>query len=209
MPSIKSRQSIPTGDERHSERWSSPTADSLKESQLAAGRGALTSGRTSRTSQIQTASLKESISRRTVVATVTAVRRGNRRRFPAVRFRLELFVENLDVSIRFYETALGFHLVRRQADYASLQRRDRDPRLGAIAELPVDSDGPGFTQAGLTGVRGAGVEIVLEVEDVDAALADVAGAGGRVVEPLRDRPWGLRDFRLIDPDGYYLRVTHA
>jgi hypothetical protein len=39
----------PTGDERHSERWSGPTADSLNESQLAAGRGAFTSRRTSPT----------------------------------------------------------------------------------------------------------------------------------------------------------------
>jgi len=23
------------------------------------------------------------------------------------------------------------------------------------------------------------------------------------------QPWGLRDFRLVDPDGYYVRVTSA
>jgi hypothetical protein len=32
-------------------------------------------------------------------------------------------------------------------------------------------------------------------------------AGERVVEPIRTQPWGLRDFRIVDPDGYYLRVT--
>lgn len=128
---------------------------------------------------------------------------------PCVRFRLELFVDDLEASIRFYETALGFSLVRRDADYASLRRGDAILGLGAISKLPADAAGPGFTQARLAGVRGAGVEIVLEVQDLDAALEDVRRAGGRVVEPLRDRPWGLRDFRLIDPDGYYLRVTHA
>jgi hypothetical protein len=30
-----------------------------------------------------------------------------------------------------------------------------------------------------------------------------------LAEPLTDRPWGLRDFRVVDPDGYYLRVTHG
>jgi hypothetical protein len=25
---------------------------------------------------------------------------------------------------------------------------------------------------------------------------------------LTDQPWGLRDFSVVDPDGYYLRVTH-
>lgn len=27
------------------------------------------------------------------------------------------------------------------------------------------------------------------------------------VEIVRDRPWGLRDFRITDPDGYDLRIT--
>jgi uncharacterized glyoxalase superfamily protein PhnB len=37
----------------------------------------------------------------------------------------------------------------------------------------------------------------------------VVKAGYRLLEPLRERPWGLRDFRVVDPDGYYLRITHA
>ncbi len=28
-----------------------------------------------------------------------------------------------------------------------------------------------------------------------------------MTEHMRDRPWGLRDFRVVDPDGYYLRLT--
>ena len=67
--------------------------------------------------------------------------------------------------------------------------------------------GPGFTRARLAGVRGAGVEIVLEVEDVEIALEAFERAGRDVVEPLLARPWGLRDFRVVDPDGYYLRIT--
>jgi catechol 2,3-dioxygenase-like lactoylglutathione lyase family enzyme len=36
--------------------------------------------------------------------------------------RVELFVDDLDASIRFYEGALGFRLARREADYdAALQ----------------------------------------------------------------------------------------
>jgi len=30
-----------------------------------------------------------------------------------------------------------------------------------------------------------------------------------VVEPLRMRPWGARDFRIADPFGYYLRITEG
>ena len=30
-----------------------------------------------------------------------------------------------------------------------------------------------------------------------------------ISDPLELRPWGLSDFRLADPDGYYLRITHG
>jgi len=33
-------------------------------------------------------------------------------------------------------------------------------------------------------------------------------AGWPLDEDLQDRPWGLRDFRILDPDGYYLRITN-
>jgi hypothetical protein len=30
-----------------------------------------------------------------------------------------------------------------------------------------------------------------------------------ISESLELRSWGLHDFRLVDPDGYYLRITHG
>lgn len=122
-------------------------------------------------------------------------------------FRIELFVDDLDVSIEFYERALGFRVVRREADYASLAREHAILGLASVDKLPAEAEGPGFSRARLAGARGAGVEIVLEVQDVDAALEEAERAGFSVVEPLRERSWGLRDFRLVDPDGYYVRVT--
>jgi catechol 2,3-dioxygenase-like lactoylglutathione lyase family enzyme len=123
--------------------------------------------------------------------------------------RLELFVDDLEASIRFYQRALGFRLVRREADYASLELGGAILGLGPVAKLPAGTDGPGFTRDRLAGIRGAGVEIVLEVADVEAAFATAQRAQARIVEPPRDRPWGLRDFRVLDPDGYYLRITHT
>ncbi len=123
-----------------------------------------------------------------------------------MRLRIELFVDDLDTSIAFYERVLGFELTRRDERYASLRRGTAVLGLGPAATLPEHGPGPGFTQERLAANRGAGVEIVLEVEDLEAALADAAHA---VAEPLQDRPWGLRDFRVSDPDGYYVRVTEG
>jgi lactoylglutathione lyase len=52
--------------------------------------------------------------------------------------------------------------------------------------------------------------MVLELDAVDDVLTLYEHCRSRMstVEPLRLRPWVLHDFRLLDPDGYYLRVTH-
>jgi lactoylglutathione lyase len=51
------------------------------------------------------------------------------------------------------------------------------------------------------------VEIVIEVDGVEWWRDRVAASGHTILAPLQDRPWGLRDFRISDPDGYYLRIT--
>ena len=35
----------------------------------------------------------------------------------------------------------------------------------------------------------------------------VVAAGWPLEEDLRHRPWGLTDFRVLDPAGYYLSIT--
>ena len=35
----------------------------------------------------------------------------------------------------------------------------------------------------------------------------VRRSGYPLAAAMQDRPWGLRDFRVADPDGYYLRIT--
>ncbi len=52
-----------------------------------------------------------------------------------------------------------------------------------------------------------GVELVLEVDDLDFERERVAEAGWPVADKITERPWGLSDFRLLDPDGYYWRIT--
>lgn len=55
-------------------------------------------------------------------------------------------------------------------------------------------------------LRGYGVELVLMVDNIDEYYKRVRSFAN-VYEELRLRPWGLRDFRTIDPFGFYLRFT--
>ncbi len=54
--------------------------------------------------------------------------------------------------------------------------------------------------------RGYGVELVIPVDDLDAAYRAAVAARCVVAEP-RIRAWGARDFRAEDPFGFYLRFT--
>jgi lactoylglutathione lyase len=124
---------------------------------------------------------------------------------------MELFVEDMDVSVGFYRDLLGFQVERRTADYASLRRGLVVLGLGPVAKLPEQADGQGFTRQRLHGDKGAGVEIVLELDGLHELRTLYRTLAGVAVisEPLELRPWGLHDFRLTDPDGYYLRITHG
>jgi uncharacterized glyoxalase superfamily protein PhnB len=48
---------------------------------------------------------------------------------------------------------------------------------------------------------------VLEVDDVEAFYRHVVSSNWPRAAELQRRPWGLTDFRVVDPDGYYWRVT--
>jgi len=120
--------------------------------------------------------------------------------------RLELFVEDMGESVNFYRRVLGFEVVREEpGDYASLRSGHIMLGIGPVAKLP--ETGGHLTRSIASQRRGLGVEIVMEVDDLSAAHRRVLDSAHPVFEPPQQRPWGLWDFRIVDPDGYYLRVT--
>jgi lactoylglutathione lyase len=115
--------------------------------------------------------------------------------------RFEIFPRDLGATVDFYTRVLRFELAtdRRSEPEPYVALRRDGVHIGALRDT--------------TEVRGperrppVGVEVVLEVDDVDQELECVRAAGWAIAEPLTERPWGLRDFRILDPSGYYLRIT--
>lgn len=119
-----------------------------------------------------------------------------------MRTHVEFHVADVDGSIAFY-SALGFSLVRRWEDWALM---DRDgARIGLQGDAYARSHPHYFTEK-LDGDRGVGVEVAIEVDDLGAAFESATRLGA-VVKGLQDRSWGARDFRIADPDGYFVRFT--
>jgi hypothetical protein len=80
---------------------------------------------------------------------------------------MELFVDNPEASVAFYRDILGFRVEGRDKDYVSMRRGTVVLGLGPVAKLPEQGTGPGFTRQRLAANKGAGVEIVLELDDRD------------------------------------------
>lgn len=120
----------------------------------------------------------------------------------SMSLRIEIFPNDLGPTVDFYTGVLDFDLVRdesaAEAAYVALERGE--VKLGAAAR---SDHHPDFDHRRPP----TGVELVLEVDDVEAELDRIRSRGWPIEEQLTVRPWGLRDFRILDPNGYYLRIT--
>ena len=119
-----------------------------------------------------------------------------------MRLFIELFVRDLSISRHFYAHILGMKVTRDQPDYVSLASEEAQINLCPIGDLDeghylLQSDGPLANK----------VEICLETTKLQSIYDAVVAAKGTVYEPITDRPWNRTDFRIIDPDGAYIRVT--
>lgn len=115
--------------------------------------------------------------------------------------RLEIFTSDLDAVVAFYTQVLDFTLVRDErtapVGYVALERGA--VQIGAAYRAdPVERSARRPP---------TGIELVLEVDDLTAEHDRVVANGWPLEEPLQDRPWGLADFRILDPGGHYLRIT--
>jgi catechol 2,3-dioxygenase-like lactoylglutathione lyase family enzyme len=120
---------------------------------------------------------------------------------PNLEFQVEVFPSDVDRSVDFYTRVLGFEVVRdRRASgsaYVAVSRGAARIGISAAWE-PTDAS-----------VRRVphGVELVLEVDDLSAERARIVAEAWPLAEDVQMRSWGREDFRLFDPDGYYIRIT--
>jgi len=118
--------------------------------------------------------------------------------------RLELFTRDLRRSLEFYRRVLGFEKeTERPGAYTPLAKSSVRVALNRHSEL--DEEHP--IRLAADERAGRGVEIVLEVDDVEAMYQGIVSEKWPRSAELKGQPWGLTDFRVVDPDGYYWRVT--
>ena len=114
-------------------------------------------------------------------------------------FGVNLLVRQVARTVEFLREVLGFAVLRQSDDYAVLAWRGRLFQLHADATYAAHPLPAHLPEAGL---RGAGVELRLYRADPDRAEQRARVHGYEILQASADKPHGLRECFLLDPDGY-------
>jgi uncharacterized glyoxalase superfamily protein PhnB len=111
--------------------------------------------------------------------------------------KLVLWVQENKLSEKFYKK-LGF----------SVAQSDDDHSLMLLNSFGIDlvsmRDEKPFTPDSMSGDKGRGMYIYIQVDNVDLACEGLLAKGIRPYTKPKDWPWGNREFITKDPDGYKL-----
>ncbi len=110
---------------------------------------------------------------------------------PTEQLVVELFVRNVERAKAFYQR-LGFTILEDRGDFVVLAWEGHRFFLDERPDLPPP---PAMPQA----------NVRIMVPDVDTYWRLAAEVGAPVFNAIEDRPYGLRDFTILDPDGFGLR----
>ncbi|WP_420128660.1 VOC family protein [Longimicrobium sp.] len=122
--------------------------------------------------------------------------------FHAQGLAASLTVKDLEQSVAWYHRVVGF---------AVDQRMERDGQLRAVAVragdvrllLNQDDGAKGWERA-----KGEGISLnITTAQDVDALAARIRAGGGTLDSEPADMPWGVRAFRVRDPDGFRIAFS--
>ncbi|MEK6261778.1 MAG: VOC family protein, partial [Planctomycetota bacterium] len=111
-------------------------------------------------------------------------------------------------AIEFYKRAFNAVELMRMAG-ANGKLMHASLRIGDSMLMLVDEN-PDWGCLGPKSLNGSAVTIHLQVENVDAAVAQAVAAGAKVTMPVADMFWGDRYGQLEDPFGHRWSVaTHT
>jgi len=111
-----------------------------------------------------------------------------------------LTVKNARVIVEFYKKAFGAIELSRQSSPSG--QFIIEMSLDGEHFYAVDENPAGFNLSPTT-LGGTSVRMSLIVEDPDAVADRAVAAGGKIVFPIADQPYGMRQGRIADPEGHH------
>lgn len=112
---------------------------------------------------------------------------------------MNLLVRDVPLHAKFLSRVFGMQVHRVSRDFAILGYH------GQLLQLHADGTyhaNPLLSLLPEAGPRGAGAELRLFHTDPDRAAENAQTEGGMILQPPTDKPHGLREAYILDPDGY-------
>ena len=103
----------------------------------------------------------------------------------------EVPVADMETALAYYADRLGFRTTSRMPDgeYAVIERGD--------VALHLFSDGG----------TPAAISLHIFVDGLDPLAQELGARGALIAQPIERKPWGTRDFRVLDPFGNEIKFT--
>ena len=111
--------------------------------------------------------------------------------------RVLLHPTDFERSLRFYSDTLGLHVYR---EWSSGSTRGVVFFLGGCFLELAGSSHIGANES---------VSLWLQVRDVDAVGRELQESGVDIIELPTDKPWGLREMQIRDPDGLSIVIVEV
>jgi len=106
-----------------------------------------------------------------------------------------LSVTDLSEALDYYQRVLGFQVGWKWGEPPRLASVCRDRVEVNLSQSPEANPGTS--------------KVYFQMVGVDAYYGHITTAGAKVAVPLADRPYGMRDFRIVDPSGNELSFGEA
>ena len=115
---------------------------------------------------------------------------------------ITLFVEDLAAAREFYQRVFGLPIHYEDPNSAVFNFGNVLINLLAVSEAPEL-----ITPAAVAGPdAGSRMQFSIEVDDVDAMVADLQLRGVQILNGPMDRPWGIRTAAFADPAGHVWEI---
>ena len=112
----------------------------------------------------------------------------------------EIYVADIAASERFYVDILGLTITRRLEDFLVFESGPVKMHICSNEYIPECIS---LENAKI----GAGVEFCFEVDNIEDFHRQFQSTGYPIYQKLQIQDWGKTDFRVMDPDGAYIRIS--
>jgi catechol 2,3-dioxygenase-like lactoylglutathione lyase family enzyme len=116
---------------------------------------------------------------------------------------ITLFAEDLARTKSFYQEVLGLQLLFESENQAVFKFANLVVNLTDAAD-PLELIAPAAAASRDAGARS---QLVIQVNDVDAACTELVRHDVTLLNGPQDRPWGVRTASFIDPAGHIWEVA--